>query len=232
MTRTIPKPPPGVKVRTNYVSKVRHPRVKQISQVCPRCKRAVPASEMAEHVRIELLDPKWKEQRAKARDKNKESNLESDTVSSNLKALASTRPDIFGGDEYSIEKSLKEQQAADAAAKKKVIWDGHTASIGTVTQKLGASTNWDEQMEEIRKEAEEAAHRANAIGPRVPHADNSHYTSFPLPPIPPPQSFPGPSASAPYSHAYPPGPDPYASYGYEGNYAPDPNAYYHQFQGQ
>jgi splicing factor 3A subunit 1 len=36
---------------------------------------AIPISEMDEHVRIELLDPRWKEQKQAAEAKNRESNL-------------------------------------------------------------------------------------------------------------------------------------------------------------
>ncbi|KND01583.1 uncharacterized protein SPPG_03381 [Spizellomyces punctatus DAOM BR117] len=168
MTQPIPKPLPGMKIRTNYVPKARGLKVKQVSQICPRCNQPVPASEMAEHVRIELLDPKWKEQRAKARDKHKDSNLDNATVSTNLKLLARTRPDIFVGDEFNIEKTIKEQQQKDSE-RRKVIWDGHTASIGTVTQKMGQTFNWDDQLAELQKEAEEAAAKANAIGPKAPN---------------------------------------------------------------
>ena len=116
---------------------------------------------MGEHVRIELLDPRWKEQKDKARERNLGSNLDSNLVSTNLKLLAKTRPDIFvGGDELEVEKTLKEQE------KGKVIWDGHTASIGTVTQKLGQSGNREEQLAELRRKFEEdkakiAAMKAN-----------------------------------------------------------------------
>lgn len=40
------------------------PGVAEPTQICPRCGVAVKISEMEEHVRIELLDPKWREQKA------------------------------------------------------------------------------------------------------------------------------------------------------------------------
>jgi splicing factor 3A subunit 1 len=43
--------------------------------ICPRCNQAIPVDEMEEHMRIELLDPKWKEQKEAADAKKKESNL-------------------------------------------------------------------------------------------------------------------------------------------------------------
>ena len=45
------------------------------TQICPRCNQAIPVDEMDDHVRIELLDPRWKEQKMAAEAKKKESNL-------------------------------------------------------------------------------------------------------------------------------------------------------------
>jgi splicing factor 3A subunit 1 len=59
---------------------------------------------MDEHVRIELLDPKWREQKAKAAEKNATSNLLSGRViSDNLRRISTFRTDIFEGDETTIE---------------------------------------------------------------------------------------------------------------------------------
>ncbi|KAJ3158325.1 SF3a splicing factor complex subunit [Geranomyces michiganensis] len=193
-----PVPPPGMKIRTNYVPKVKQfNRGKQAAQICPRCKQPVPTSEMDEHMRIELLDPKWKEQKDKAREKNKESNLSNTAVSSNLKLLAKTRPDIFGGDEFNVEKALKD------AEKGKVIWDGHTASIGTVTQKLGQGLNWEEQLAEQQRVAAEEEARIAAIGPKVPGLRPSVPGASALPPVPPSMHY-----GAHQAYAYPPGAPP------------------------
>jgi len=32
-------------------------------QTCPLCKELIPVNDLAEHMRIELLDPKWREQK-------------------------------------------------------------------------------------------------------------------------------------------------------------------------
>ncbi|TPX56728.1 hypothetical protein PhCBS80983_g04337 [Powellomyces hirtus] len=223
-----PNPPPGIKIRTNYVPKVKQLRGKQAAQICPRCNQPVPTSEMGEHMRIELLDPRWKEQKDKAREKNKESNLNNDTVSSNLKLLAKTRPDIFGGDEFNIDKTLKE------AEKGKVIWDGHTASIGTVTQKLGQTVNWEEQAAELQREALEDEARRDAIGPKAPVPAGGTFTGGPssLPPIPSmiPQNVPQ------QAYAYPQAPPPVNPYyglaSYANGYDPYAGQYAQYGQGQ
>ncbi|KAI8591366.1 Pre-mRNA splicing factor PRP21 like protein-domain-containing protein [Geranomyces variabilis] len=220
-----PVPPPGMKIRTNYVPKVKQlNRGKQAAQICPRCKQPVPTAEMGEHMRIELLDPKWKEQKDKAREKNKESNLSNTAVSSNLKLLAKTRPDIFGGDEFNIDKALKD------AEKGKVIWDGHTASIGTVTQKLGHGLNWEEQQAEQQRAAAEEEARIAAIGPKVPGvrpASGLPGVSGSLPPVPPSMQHYG----AHQAYAYPPGAPPPAAPGATHYYPPAPPPSHGQYPG-
>ncbi len=57
----------------------------------------IPVDQMAEHMRISLIDPRWKQQRdamlSKIRDTTKASDEE---ISRNLVGLARSRPDVFG----------------------------------------------------------------------------------------------------------------------------------------
>ncbi|KAJ3054193.1 splicing factor 3a, subunit 1 [Quaeritorhiza haematococci] len=125
---------------------------------------------MSEHVRIELLDPKWREQKQRALEKQKDTNIvdKGSIISQNLKRLSEYRTDIFGGDEMAVEKKLKEQKQK-ALQKEKVVWDGHTASIGSVTHKAAHSMSIEEQIATIHmmKGLVNGAGE-NAIGPKVP----------------------------------------------------------------
>lgn len=127
----------------------------------PRTGRHIPIAESEEHMRIELLDPKWKEQQKRALDTQATSQFASDDqIAANLSSLGRARPDIFGGDE--LEARKKKQEADKAAAR--VIWDGHTASVQEV------------QMKALEKQREELQRRGNqprqpekpAIGPAIP----------------------------------------------------------------
>ncbi|KAJ3181094.1 hypothetical protein HDU85_003799 [Gaertneriomyces sp. JEL0708] len=203
-------PAKGIKIKANYVPKAKLPKAKILTQICPRCNQPVPTTEMAEHVRIELLDPKWKEQREKFREKQRDSNLDNSIVAANLKQLARTRPDIFGGDEFSVDQAIKEQKQKEAE-RAKLIWDGHSASITTVTQKLGQSTNWEEQLAQLRKEAEEQEKQRDSIGPKVPTAKTSDGAVAAMAP-PMPSSVASLQAprheSQPYPYPYPVQPAP------------------------
>ncbi|KAI8074868.1 Pre-mRNA splicing factor PRP21 like protein-domain-containing protein [Gongronella butleri] len=105
-----------IKIRTDYKPKIlgQQARVVQEAQICPRCGEAIPANEFEEHMRIELLDPKWKEQKMAAEAKHKGTNLlqTGDDIARNLKTLSSYRTDIFGGDEVAGIGQKREKTAA------------------------------------------------------------------------------------------------------------------------
>lgn len=56
-------------------------------QKCPRCGELFKSDEIDEHMRIELLDPKWKLQKEKADSKRSSTNLYTETAAQNLKRL-------------------------------------------------------------------------------------------------------------------------------------------------
>lgn len=62
---------------------------------CPNCGQQIPSDEFEAHIRIELQDPKWREQKAKAEERFSATNLRPVDVANNLKRLASQREDIF-----------------------------------------------------------------------------------------------------------------------------------------
>jgi len=86
-----PKPLPaalasGMKIRpAGYV-----PRSQRnvVTQICPNCGERIPVNELEEHMRIELLDPKWKEQKAIAEKRQMATNLGGADVARNVKRLA------------------------------------------------------------------------------------------------------------------------------------------------
>jgi splicing factor 3A subunit 1 len=65
--------------------------------VSPLTGELVPLAQMAEHMRVSLIDPKWKEQReamlAKLRGSTRAGD---DEIGANLVSLARHRPDVFG----------------------------------------------------------------------------------------------------------------------------------------
>ncbi|XP_067623072.1 splicing factor 3A subunit 1 [Eurosta solidaginis] len=121
--------------------------------ISPITGEKIPASKVAEHMRIGLLDPRWVEQR----DKHTVEKINQDTVfaggtaiEASLKQLAERRTDIFGvGDEETvIGKKLGEEE------KKKddrVTWDGHTSSVEAATRAARANITLEDQIHQIHK---------------------------------------------------------------------------------
>ena len=79
-----------MRIRSDYV-----PRAQQRTKanpataaaICPNCGQSVLLSELDKHLQIELLDPRWKEQRAKADSRFASTNLGGTDVAANLKRL-------------------------------------------------------------------------------------------------------------------------------------------------
>lgn len=88
--------PGAMRIRHDYVPGAAGKKTNVLKAICPNCKQEVPTDELDEHIRIELLDPKWKEQRQKA-DARYASTLHTVDVANNLKRFASQRDDVFDG---------------------------------------------------------------------------------------------------------------------------------------
>jgi len=87
--------------------------------ISPITGQQVPVEQMAEHMRIALLDPKWKEKSGLVKAGEKEDTLAlGDDVGRSLAKMAAKRKDIFGTDEEVFGDNSK---AASAPAATKVF---------------------------------------------------------------------------------------------------------------
>eukprot|EP01117_Protostelium_nocturnum_P007814 TRINITY_DN2796_c0_g1_i1.p1 TRINITY_DN2796_c0_g1~~TRINITY_DN2796_c0_g1_i1.p1 ORF type:complete len:631 (+),score=218.91 TRINITY_DN2796_c0_g1_i1:137-2029(+) len=121
--------PTEINIRRDYVKGSNQPEAKIQYQKCPKCHNDIPVNEMQEHMRIELMDAKYKEQRALQAERTRGAAdfiAGDDEIGRNLSALARKRLDVFG-DNTTIE-IPKEDPKSD-----KVQWDGFSSSIGQTT---------------------------------------------------------------------------------------------------
>ncbi|KAF9735475.1 hypothetical protein PMIN06_006913 [Paraphaeosphaeria minitans] len=86
--------PGTMRIRTDYVPRGKKTNVTTVQ--CPNCKQMFPSDEIEEHMRIELLDPRWKEQRAKT-EARYSTVITPNEAANNLKRFASQRDDIYDG---------------------------------------------------------------------------------------------------------------------------------------
>lgn len=179
-----------IKIRTDYKPKLYGTTANKgavATERCPRCGEAIPVAEMAEHMRIELLDPKWKEQKMAMEAKQRDSNLlqEGNDVAKILKNISGLRPDIFGSDEVDANKRIREQEE-EAKRKDRVIWDGHTATMGLANQRA-QKTSIEDQIANMHKKV-----TGDNIGPQIPGQQQPEYT-----PLPPSTAFSAPQYYTP-----------------------------------
>ncbi|KAJ7632416.1 Pre-mRNA splicing factor PRP21 like protein-domain-containing protein [Roridomyces roridus] len=181
-----------MKIRTNYVPKLGAKNAKEAMTTCSICQQQIPVDDLQEHMRIELLDPKWKEQRnALEARKAQASELQSGAnVVSALRGLARTRVDIFGAEaDEERRKREEEEEREKRKEREKVVWDGHTASKANTLDKFSTNVNFDEQIAAIHRAKGLGPQETNAIGPGIgPAAVPPPLASLP----PAPASLPAP----------------------------------------
>lgn len=114
----------------------------------------VPVDELSKHIQIELLDPRYKEQKRVSEANRSAANLlpGGTDVSSSIRALALHRPDIFGEPGAAEEEAKRQQEIeAKARARAKDVWDGHTASKESIQARYQTGADLDEQIEAIHR---------------------------------------------------------------------------------
>jgi splicing factor 3A subunit 1 len=192
-----------MKIRTDYVPKLGAKSAKANMTTCTICGQQIPVDELQEHMRIELLDPKWKEQRdvLEARKAQASELQRGANVVTSLKNLARTRVDIFGAEaDEERRKKEEEEERVSRREREKVVWDGHTASKANTLDKFSTNVNFDEQIAAIHRAKGLGPQDANAIGPGIGPV------AAPPPPLatlpPAPASLPAPPQSVAVSGAY------------------------------
>lgn len=172
--------------------------------VSPITGELVPISEMSEHMRISLIDPKYKEQKDRMFAKIKETTLAADDeISKNIVGLARTRPDIFGTTEEEVSNAVKaEIEKKKDEQPKQVIWDGHTGSIGrTANQAMSQNSGVDEMGDGMNYDGR------GLPGPAPPPPRPGMPSIRPLPPPPGlALNIPRPPTMVQYPNPPPPGP--------------------------
>ncbi|KAL7787943.1 Pre-mRNA splicing factor PRP21 like domain-containing protein [Trichoderma ceciliae] len=140
-----------MKIRENYVPRAAQKAAnKQGTQMalCPNCKQQIPLNELEAHMRIELLDPSWKEQKAKAESRYATSNISHVDVANNLKRLASQRSDVFDpatGNALSEDEQARRKKAAIQS------FDGHLEGKSQAHLNHLQNVNVDEQIRAIHQ---------------------------------------------------------------------------------
>ncbi|MCO5549627.1 hypothetical protein L7F22_003100 [Adiantum nelumboides] len=137
--------------------------------ICPICGERVPIDGMDEHVRYELLDPRFREQRRELESKRAQHNALSEGAdpSKNLRQFAGNRTDIFGGE---VEEEAQRRREQDEARKRKerenIVWDGHAASRVDTRAEFNRPDALQSEMQQIQKRFKTDQPK-NYLGPQM-----------------------------------------------------------------
>lgn len=149
-----------MRIRADYVprAQARRQQGAGATALCPNCHQQIPVTELEQHMRIELLDPRWKEQRAKAESRSATTNLSTADVANNLKRLASQRSDVFDA-------SLAPSSEEEEARRKRVATDGAVVApqpptVGPAGTPNPQTMNVDEQIRNIHERFRRAPDQA------------------------------------------------------------------------
>ena len=93
-----------IKVISDYVPRIAKsaPSLGTMTMIDPISGKALPVSEMSEHMRVQLLDPKWRIEQQRFQEKQKQTSYaEGSSIADSLSIFARKRGDIFGSDSKS-----------------------------------------------------------------------------------------------------------------------------------
>ncbi|XP_029633151.1 splicing factor 3A subunit 1-like [Octopus sinensis] len=219
----IPQPPPPLPPTPDQVivRKDYNPKARTIStepnpdsfMVSPITGEKIPTHKVPEHMRIGLLDRKWIEERNRSiAEKREQEEVYAPglAIGSSLRQLAERRTDIFGigAEETQIGKKIGEEEKKE----KKVVWDGHTASMEKVTQKARENITIEEQIAVIHKvKGLVPDEEKEKIGPAMPKPSKPIHPPMqhPIPPKPmPPAPMPTNTMTPNIMKIQPPPPPP------------------------
>jgi len=86
-----------------------------LTMIDPISGREVPINEVSEHMRVQLIDPKWREEQARFLEKQKDTGYaESSAIADNLRQFAKKRSDIFGDNVSNVSAEKRSKNDTEA----------------------------------------------------------------------------------------------------------------------
>ena len=108
-----------IKVISNEEHVANKSKRKVLIMIDPISGKAVPVEEMSEHLRVQLLDPRWREQQKRFEEKNRDTGIAAGaSIADSLKNFAQQRSDIFG--DGTIKTKSKTSSTSDAIEEEEI----------------------------------------------------------------------------------------------------------------
>lgn len=149
-------PEPGMKIIKNYVRKTdTSSQAKKDHVKCPLCKEQVSIDDWPQHIKVELLDPKWKEIQRELQERKTELNLApTNDFLGYLGDFSKYRPDLFG-DAKDIAKVEEKKKIEAKVATTSTIWDGYAPNMTRTTANIAMIAQQTKKNFEQSKRSDE-----------------------------------------------------------------------------
>ncbi|GMI05238.1 hypothetical protein TrRE_jg10060 [Triparma retinervis] len=159
------------------------------TMVDPITGERVKVDEMSEHMRIQLMDPKWREQNARFQSKLGSTNVASgESIVANLKAFSEERRDIFGSSvDREMERRMEERERGEEARRILDKYKDTGKEVATVQgpprpDQQGRQTQANQQQMQSQMQSQMQNQQASAPTPQ-----QQQQQLAPVPPPPAPQ---------------------------------------------
>jgi splicing factor 3A subunit 1 len=170
-----------INVVSDYQPRLAPGGKKVATMIDPISGKAVPVADLSEHMRIQLMDPKWRIEQQRFLSKQAETSYaEGSSIADSLKQFARQRGDIFGTEVSEDEEAKKRQKKSEEP--EPIMWDGHQASIAMVQQAKAEQA--------AKMPAPEPSYAPPAIGPSPMPPPPIPMLAPPAPPMPVPPIAP------------------------------------------
>ncbi|OMJ20935.1 Splicing factor 3A subunit 1 [Smittium culicis] len=187
-----------IKIKSNHIPNLIVNKQIDDFWLCPVCNEKVSVAEVDEHIRIETLDPKRKEQLESYKRKIHDSNLVSSTtdIAKYLKKISSNRSDIFGDQNTSNSNVSNDDDDDDDETKDKrtpIMWDGYSASAEETARRAALGVSTEDQIAAIhRRKGLISDPNIEKIGPQLSYSNQQIQPPLnsAIPPFQPPLNNP------------------------------------------
>ena len=154
---TSSKQPTNIKIVKNYTRPSMKAKKESTEIKCPLCKLSISEETFQDHLRLELLDPKWKEIQKEISSRAEDSSLASTSeFLTYLGDFSQSRPDLFGDidDIHNFEQKKKTEPSAGHQ-----IWSGYNPYMSRTTANI---TMFKQQNKKHLEESKKAQMASNA----------------------------------------------------------------------
>ena len=152
---TSSKTPTNIKIVKNYTRPSMKAKKESTEIKCPLCKLSISEETFQDHLRLELLDPKWKEIQKEISSREADSSLASTSeFLTYLGDFSKSRPDLFGDidDIHNFEQKKKPEPGHQ-------IWSGYNPYMSRTTANI---TMFKQQNKKHLEESKKAQMASNA----------------------------------------------------------------------